>query len=61
MLVAEGRVDIAVELVLNEWDWKAPKLIVEEAGGRFTIDPGLYVTSNGLLHEEALRALHPPA
>jgi histidinol-phosphatase len=61
VLVAEGRVDIAVELVLNEWDWKAPKLIVEEAGGRFTTDPGLYVTSNALLHEEALRALRPPA
>ena len=61
VLVAEGRVDIAIELVLNEWDWKAPKLIVEEAGGRLTIDPGLYVTSNGLLHEEALKALRPPA
>jgi histidinol-phosphatase len=61
VLVAEGRVDIAVELVLNDWDWKAPKLIVEEAGGSFTTDPGLYVTSNALLHEEALTALRPPA
>ena len=57
VLVAEGRVDVAVELSLDEWDWKAPKLIVEEAGGRFTVDPGLYVASNGLLHDEVLRSL----
>lgn len=57
VLVAEGRVDVAIELALNPWDWKAPKLIVEEAGGRFTTDPGLYVASNGLLHDEVLRAI----
>jgi len=61
VLVAEGRVDVAVELDLNPWDWKAPKLIVEEAGGRFTADPGLYVASNGLLHDEVVTALRPPA
>jgi len=61
VLVAEGRVDVAIELALNEWDWKAPKLIVEEAGGRFTVEPGLYVASNGLLHDEVVTELRPPA
>jgi histidinol-phosphatase len=61
VLVAEGRVDVAIDLDLNPWDWKAPKLIVEEAGGRFATEPGLYVGSNGLLHEEVLRGLRPPA
>ena len=36
MLVAEGSADIAVEMEVNLWDLAAPKLIVEEAGGRFT-------------------------
>jgi len=61
VLVAEGRVDVAIEEALNPWDWKAPKLIVEEAGGRFTAEPGLYVASNALLHDEAVRAVRPPA
>jgi histidinol-phosphatase len=57
VLVAEGRVDVAIDLVLEPWDWKAPKLIVEEAGGRFTTEPGLYVSSNRLLHDPVLRFL----
>jgi histidinol-phosphatase len=61
VLVAEGRVDVAIELDLNPWDWKAPRLIVEEAGGRYTAEPGLFVASNGLLHNEIVTALRPPA
>jgi histidinol-phosphatase len=57
VLVAEGSIDVAVEFVLHEWDWKAPKLIVEEAGGRFTVEPDLYLASNGLLHDEVVRLL----
>ena len=53
VLVAEGSIDLAVEFFLHDWDWKAPKLIVEEAGGRYTVEPDLYLASNGPLHDEA--------
>jgi histidinol-phosphatase len=46
------------------WDCAPLKLIVEEAGGKFTdlagrsvIDGGSGVSTNGLLHAEALDAL----
>jgi 3'-phosphoadenosine 5'-phosphosulfate (PAPS) 3'-phosphatase len=42
---------------MNEWDIAAPRLIVEEAGGRYTQDDGLYVFSNGILHEEIRESL----
>ena len=57
VLVAEGSIDAAVEFDLHDWDWKAPKLIVEQAGGRCTVEPGLYVSSNASLHDDVLRAL----
>src|SRR2546428_272683 len=50
--VAEGRIEAGSDTVMNEWDIAAPRLIVEEAGGRFTVDKSLYLFSNGLLHEE---------
>jgi len=56
VLVAEGRIEAATETVMNPWDIHAPRLVVEEAGGRFTIDDQLYVATNGLLHE-TVRAL----
>jgi histidinol-phosphatase len=56
-LVAEGSIDVAAEFYLHEWDWKAPKLLVEEAGGRYTIEPGLYVASNAALHDEVIALL----
>lgn len=59
-LVAEGRIEAAFEPELNVWDWMAPKLLVEEAGGRFTAEQGCYLATNGLLHD-AVRALLPPA
>ena len=52
MLVAEGRIEAGSDTVMNEWDIAAPRLIVEEAGGRYTADEGLYLFSNGLLHDE---------
>jgi histidinol-phosphatase len=65
MLLAEGAVDLCVESVANHWDLAAPKLIVEEAGGRFTdlrgVDTatgGDCLASNGLLHAEALGELN---
>jgi histidinol-phosphatase len=64
MLLAEGAVDVCVEREANVWDLAAPKLIVEEAGGRLTdlggtdtAAGGSALASNGLLHAEALGAL----
>jgi histidinol-phosphatase len=65
MLVAEGCVDGAVDAVgVNEWDLAPVRVIVEEAGGRFSdfageprIDAGTAVTSNGLLHDELVASL----
>jgi histidinol-phosphatase len=64
VLVAEGRLDFAVEASVNLWDLAPVQLIVEEAGGRFTDfggvprpDGGSGVSSNGLLHDEVLAAL----
>ena len=68
VLVAEGAVDVAVEPEVNPWDLAPLKIIVEEAGGRFTdldgaarIDGGSAVSSNGLLHEQVLAALRTAA
>jgi histidinol-phosphatase len=57
VLVAEGRIEAGCDTVMNEWDIVAPRLIIEEAGGRFTIDERLYLASNGLLHEEIRESL----
>jgi histidinol-phosphatase len=64
MLVAEGAAEAMVETGAHPWDWAAPLVIVEEAGGRFTtvsgeraIDGGSAVGSNGLIHDELLRRL----
>ncbi|MBJ7594196.1 MAG: histidinol-phosphatase [Candidatus Dormibacteraeota bacterium] len=64
MLVAEGAIDCGVEPVVNEWDVSAVRLIVCEAGGRFSdfagvdqIHGGNVVTTNGLLHEQVLACL----
>jgi histidinol-phosphatase len=65
MLVAEGSVDAALDAELALWDYVAPSLIVEEAGGRVTtLDGGALepykriVSSNGLLHDEVLALLN---
>jgi histidinol-phosphatase len=52
VLVAEGRIEAGCDPLMAPWDVVAPKLIVEEAGGRFTEDPGLWLATNGLLHDE---------
>jgi histidinol-phosphatase len=64
MLVAEGAVDIACEPEVSLWDLAALQPIVEEAGGRFSdlsgarrADGGSVVCTNGLLHDDVLRAL----
>jgi histidinol-phosphatase len=64
VLVAEGRLDAAVDSRLELWDYAAPALIVEEAGGRAsTLDGGplrqreQVLTSNGLVHDALVAAL----
>src|ERR1700731_2268234 len=63
--VAEGQGEIALSTTVKAWDVAAIKVIVEEAGGRLTdLDghAGIYgptvLASNGLLHDEALAAMH---
>ena len=61
MLVAEGAADIACEAVVSLWDLAAPRVVVEQAGGRFTDLAGVAtaaggdaLATNGLVHDEAL-------
>jgi histidinol-phosphatase len=67
MLVAQGSLEMAVEPEVSLWDLAALQVIVEEAGGRFTdlegvstAAGGTALSSNGLLHDEALARLGPP-
>ncbi|MBI3029296.1 MAG: histidinol phosphate phosphatase [Candidatus Rokubacteria bacterium] len=61
-VVAEGKADVAVEAPdLKPWDLAPVKVLVEEAGGRFTdfagtpsIYSGTALASNGRLHDAAL-------
>ena len=64
MLVAEGAAEAMIEVGAQPWDWAAPLVIVEEAGGRFTTASGdrtiegpSAVATNGLIHDELLRRL----
>ena len=59
VLVAEGRIEAGSDTLMHEWDIAAPRLIVEEAGGRFTIDEKLYLASNGILHDLIRESLLP--
>jgi histidinol-phosphatase len=61
MLVAEGAADIAAEMEVSLWDLAGVKLIVEEAGGRFTdlsgvptASGGSALSTNGAVHDEVL-------
>lgn len=64
MLVADGSIDIAVEVGgLAVWDLAAVRIVVEQAGGCFTdlagvprIDGGDVITTNGLLHDDVVAA-----
>jgi histidinol-phosphatase len=61
MLVAEGAAEIALDPEVSVWDIAAVKVVVEEAGGRFTDFSGTVtaaggsgLATNGLVHEAAL-------
>lgn len=64
VLVATGRAEIMVDPELHLWDAGPLLTILNEAGGRFTsvagearIDGGSGVSTNGVLHAEALSVL----
>jgi histidinol-phosphatase len=64
MLVAEGAGELAIDPAVKPWDIAALQVIIEEAGGRATtleggrsIYGGSLVTSNGLVHDKALKLL----
>lgn len=59
--VARGQAEAMIEIDLKPWDMAALKIIIEEAGGRFTdftgratIYGGSALASNGLVHDELL-------
>jgi histidinol-phosphatase len=64
MLVAEGAIDAALDWTSKPWDLAPLGIIVEEAGGRSTnvlgertIYSGDFLSTNGVIHEEAMRIL----
>lgn len=64
-LVAEGKAELYLEVDLKPWDLAPCKIVIEEAGGRFTdlagrptIYSGNALVSNARLHDAALRLLH---
>jgi len=64
VLVAEGAGEIAVDPIVYPWDIAALQVIVEEAGGRATtlggtrdVHAGSLVSTNGVLHDQALELL----
>jgi myo-inositol-1(or 4)-monophosphatase len=67
--VAAGRADGFWEAVLKPWDMGAGRLMVEEAGGRVTrhdgtpvgLGPDEILATNGLIHDELMRALREDA
>jgi histidinol-phosphatase len=64
-LVAQGSLDIATDgPYMRTWDYSAVQLIVEEAGGMCSTlagaapsDGGSFISTNGLLHREAIELL----
>ncbi len=64
MLVADGAIEVAVDLTSQPWDLAPLGIIVEEAGGRSTnargertIYSGQLISTNGKLHDEVLKIL----
>jgi histidinol-phosphatase len=62
--VLSGRADAWLEAGVQLWDLAALRILIEEAGGRFTdfsgragVGAGTAVATNGLLHEHVLEVL----
>lgn len=65
VMVATGRADIMVDPVIKYWDIAPCRVIIPEAGGRFSGFDGTdgehhgnAMASNGVLHDAALAMLH---
>jgi histidinol-phosphatase len=65
--VARGQAEAMIDVDLKPWDLAALKIIVEEAGGRFTdfegrptIYGGSAIASNGRIHDELRERIHGP-
>jgi histidinol-phosphatase len=63
-LVLDGRAEVWIEGGVKPWDVAAPAILVREAGGRYTdwrgapsFESGYAIASNGLVHDEILRAM----
>jgi len=64
-LLAEGKIDVAVEFDDEPWDFAAGVSLITEAGGKVTDFKGTpatyktegYVASNGFVHEEICKVL----
>ncbi|MGD9764609.1 MAG: inositol monophosphatase [Candidatus Binatia bacterium] len=65
--IARGQAEAMIDVDLKPWDLAALKIIIEEAGGRFTDftgRPTAYgssaIASNGLVHDEILQLIAGP-
>lgn len=65
--VARGQAEAMIEVDLKPWDLAAVKIIIEEAGGRFTdfagartIYGGTALASNGRVHDELIELIAQP-
>jgi histidinol-phosphatase len=63
-MVLDGRAEVWIEGGVQAWDIAAPAILIAEAGGRFTdwsgavsFESGYAIASNGLVHDEILRAM----
>ena len=66
--LASGKLDIAIEFSDYAWDCAAGKILIEEAGGKFTYLDGSkwslekrgYLASNKYLHSQVLKLVNSP-
>jgi histidinol-phosphatase len=65
--IARGQAEAMIDVDLKPWDLAALKIIIEEAGGRFTdfsgrptAYGGSAIASNGLVHDEIRRLIAGP-
>lgn len=63
-MVLDGLADVWIESGVKPWDLAPSRILIEEAGGRFSnfeggtsLNLGNAIGSNGLLHEHVLRSL----
>lgn len=63
-LVLDGRAEVWIEGGVKPWDVAAPAILIREAGGRYTdwrgapsFESGYAIASNGMVHDEILRAM----